>query len=401
MARLVSGSRVKQVRQLKQLTQIELARRTGVDQAMIAFVESDRRQPSAELLAKIASETGFPVEYFEQGEVEDFPLGSLLFRAPASMTSRQEAAAHRYAQIAFEIAKKLSARLKPFPLRVPRLEDESAVRAASLTRAMLGLPPDKPIDGLIRLLERAGVLVFSLPESLLRTADTGPTKDLKHDAFSGWTADNKPVIVVCDGKPGDRLRFSVAHELCHLVLHQSVRGRIAEVENEANQFAAEFLTPAAALREELVSPVTLSSIQQLKPRWMVAMTSLIRRAAEVDAVTVHQYKYLMKQMALRRWRTHEPIQIAPEKPRTLPEMMEKVYGPKMDVKQIAGDLHVSIAFLSELLAAHALSAPTKTRLTLVSPRSRQYPRHRTADRRTPRYHHVAGRARRPRMRPAP
>jgi len=65
-------------------------------------------------------------------------------------------------------------------------------------------------------------------------------------AFSTWAGERtaEPVIVVSEEEAGDRLRFSEAHELGHLVLHFGrAGGRAREVEQEANDFASAFLLP--------------------------------------------------------------------------------------------------------------------------------------------------------------
>ena len=66
-----------------------------------------------------------------------------------------------------------------------------------------------------RTLESNGVLVLALPILLVGRY-----------AFSAWVGEQSstPIIVVPLGVSGDRLRFSLAHELGHLVLHASQRG---------------------------------------------------------------------------------------------------------------------------------------------------------------------------------
>lgn len=362
-AQMINGARIKQIRELRQLTQTDLSKKVGVEQATIALIESGRRQPSSELLKAISAETGFPAGYFGQGDIEDFPLGSLLFRAKASMTSREESSAHRYAQVMFEITRKLGQRLKTIPLRLPRLEGEEPATAARITRAMLGLSPDQPVVNLINALERSGVIGLAVPAILE-----------KQDAFSGWAGsdESRPVIAVCDGKSGDRLRFSVAHELCHLVLHQAITGRIAEVEDQADAFAAEFLMPSATLQQELVPPITISMLAALKPRWGVSIRSLIMRAHELGLITLHQYKYLNKQIALRGWTKQEPANLAipTEKPRTIPEMAESLYGKSIDIDKFSRDVGMNPEFIKGILDAHKSVDPPRPKgrhgpLTLI------------------------------------
>ena len=89
--------------------------------------------------------------------------------------------------------------------------------------------PSGPIDHLIRLLESVGVLVHTRP---LGTA--------AQDAVSTWPRGRPAIMLVNSGLPPDRLRFTVAHELGHLVMHSMPSDT---QEREANLFAAEFLAP--------------------------------------------------------------------------------------------------------------------------------------------------------------
>src|SRR5947207_13825490 len=118
---MINGDRVKQARELRGLTQAQLAERTNVTQATIAHIEAGRSQPSEENINAIAMVTGFPLSFFKQETVVDFPMGSLLFRARSSMTSGQRQEAHRYAQTLFGVTEKLSHKLKIPTLRVPRV----------------------------------------------------------------------------------------------------------------------------------------------------------------------------------------------------------------------------------------------------------------------------------------
>jgi Zn-dependent peptidase ImmA (M78 family) len=75
------------------------------------------------------------------------------------------------------------------------------------------------------------------------------------------------VIVVTATPSGDRRRFSVAHKLGHLVLHQVPEGSLHAVEQQADAFAAAFLLPEAAMRKVLVPPITLTTLADLKAHW--------------------------------------------------------------------------------------------------------------------------------------
>jgi Zn-dependent peptidase ImmA (M78 family)/DNA-binding XRE family transcriptional regulator len=343
---MINGDRVRQAREFCGLTQTDLANRVSVDQSAIALVEAGLRQPSSEMLASLAMQTGFSPAFFRQGFPPQFSVGSLLFRAQQSVTARQRSQAQRYGEIVYESAMRMAAQVVTTnPLRLPQLDPGTTPElAAELTRAALGLAPDRPVGPLINLIERSGVIVLALPTHLP-----------KRDAFSLWTqaTPSTPLIALSTGVPGDRLRFSVAHELGHLVLHSALKGGLATVEKEADRFAAAFLLPAASMWQELVPPLTLTMLAELKPRWGVAIQALVMRAKELEIISPNQAAYLFKQISMRGWRTNEPIRLEPEKPRAYRKMAELLYGSPIDVRRLADEASLPMGLVQDILDVHA------------------------------------------------
>lgn len=363
----MSGERFRQARELRGLTQTELAARIGVAQSLIASVESDVSPPSDALLRAFAFQCGFPLSHFEQDDPPDFTFGSLMYRSRVALTARERRVAYRYGQVAFELAEKLGARLRTVPLNIPRVE-EPPRRAAAIMRSALGISPDAPIGKLVNTLERHGVIVLA-----------SPVRAQAHDAFSLRAGANREraVIVIAAGMPGDRSRFTISHEVRHLT--STARGDRKEIESDADKFAAEFLLPEEAMRNELVPPITLSSLAPLKPRWGVAIQTLIRRAYELEIISDRQYRYLMQQVGARGWRTKEPMPLHTERPRALRQMAEMLYGNPPDYVRLAADVKMSSSLVKQIIELHAGATatpptegtrpPTAGRLLALKPRS--------------------------------
>jgi Zn-dependent peptidase ImmA (M78 family) len=69
-------------------------------------------------------------------------------------------------------------------------------------------------------------------------------EDEKFDGVSFITEKGFAVIVINKNFPNDRKRFTLAHELVHLLLHNESNSPIStfrDKEKEANDFATEFL----------------------------------------------------------------------------------------------------------------------------------------------------------------
>jgi Zn-dependent peptidase ImmA (M78 family)/transcriptional regulator with XRE-family HTH domain len=325
---MINGDRLRQARELRGLTQTKLAHAVGLKQSAIAHIETGRSQPSDEVLARLALHTGFPPGFFRQGPPPQFPQGSLLFRALRSTSARERAQAQRYGELIFERVEELHRQGGSVrELRLPQLSRVATPEiAAALTRSSFGLRPDTPITDLVGLVERAGVFVIALPVRLP-----------KRDAYCLWAGANvdQPVIVLSSDVPGDRLRLSVAHELGHLVRHRTLAGTVRQLEQEANAFAAELLMPADGIRGEFRTPLTLSSLGELKARWRVSMQALLVRAKTLGVVDDHHYQYLFQQIGMRGWRTREPIDIPVERPSALARLKDAVYGSQADEKLLA------------------------------------------------------------------
>ena len=134
---------------------------------------------------------------------------------------------------------------------------DTASDAALTLRREWGLAPGA-VPQLIRLIEGAGGLVL--------VRDLG-SREL--DAVTQWIDGNPPLFLLNEHAPADRFRFSLAHELGHVIMHDAP-GLTAVQERQADEFASEFLLPASAIRAELKhGRMDLPRLLGLKHRWGV------------------------------------------------------------------------------------------------------------------------------------
>jgi Zn-dependent peptidase ImmA (M78 family)/DNA-binding XRE family transcriptional regulator len=343
---MTRGDKIRQAREIRAMTQEELAIEVGKSKAVIAQAERGFREPSSELMEAIALATKFPLNFFDAPPHVEFPVSDVIFRAKAGISRKNILAAVRYTEHVFAIALSLARKLKNIPVTI-KPSSSKAVAAARETRQLMGLDPSEPLMNIVRALERAGVWCFAMPY-----LEDG-------DAFCLWLEVEQrsiPIIAVSATAPVDRLRLSVAHELGHLVMHKGLilRSR-KEIEEEAFSFAAEFCLPAEAMEREMAGPITLSSLARLKLRWGISMAALIRRAHELKLLTTRQYHYLFQQLSFKGWRTEEPPQlnIAVDKPRLVRNMAELIYGFPINYSRFAADTRVSEQELRSIMALYA------------------------------------------------
>ena len=108
-------------------------------------------------------------------------------------------------------------------------------------------------------------------------------------------------------QPADRVRFTLAHELGHLVMHKFPS---SNMEDEANIFASSFLMPAADIRHSFIgrNKIDLALLGALKQEWRVSMQSLLMRAKSLGFIDDSRSSYLWRQMSARGLRLREPAQ---------------------------------------------------------------------------------------------
>jgi Zn-dependent peptidase ImmA (M78 family) len=158
------------------------------------------------------------------------------------------------------------------------------------------------VADLVGAIEAAGVVLVG--------ADLG---SMKIDALMSWPPQGRPVVLLGTHAPGDRQRFSVAHELGHAVMHEIPT---AAQEAEADRFAAELLMPRRDIASSL-GDVSMAGLAQLKKVWRVSMAALLRRARDLDRISDYQYRQGSIELSRAGYRTREPVVIEPEQPRLL------------------------------------------------------------------------------------
>lgn len=337
------GQRVRQVRDLLDWSQQQLQDAAGIDQALISRIEGGV-EPSDETLTRIASATGFPEGWFRRPAIE-FPEGTGRFRKRANTSQRSNRRARRRLEVTYELVERLvDDRVRVPAVRLPLLDpprDRNEIELASgAVREQLGLPARGPITNMTRAVERAGAIVVPLPVELER-----------HDGLSVWPDPPKgrPVIGFRAGVPGDRERFTIAHEVGHLVLHRTADDEVRDHEGEANDFAGALLLPLADAREAFGGAVTLSHLAQLKATWGISIQALIKRAQAVGALDDARVASLFKQLSARGWRKSEPVVVHPERPALVSRLVEAVH-PHGAVRDVAAMVDFPAHLLAEILS---------------------------------------------------
>lgn len=330
----LAGERIRALRHLLGLTQEQLAEATGVGQSRISEIERGRLAATDEVIDAIAEATATPRRFFEVIP-PDVPLATLRFRKYAS-ARRSEA---KQVKALFDEAYRITSDLMceagygapDLPLATGDVTDDDIEELAAQTRQALQIGGNGPMMHVTRACERAGIAVVPLT----LPGEEDETQKVDHFGISYWPAPHEPALIAYfTGGPGDRLRFTLAHELGHLVLH-SRRRVVADPEGEAHRFAGALLLPLKRALDLLEGPVVLTDLARMKATWGMSIQALIMRGWHLGLIDDARRKSLFIQLGARGWRKAEPVQVGHEEPVLVRKMLASRYGPQVSDMKIA------------------------------------------------------------------
>lgn len=299
-------------RESRGLTQAQLAVKLGLSQAEISKYENGLRVPSDTQAERMANVLGYTTDFFYLNEaVRSFGSQCVYHRKRKSATDTKLAQLLAMVNVKRIQVSRLLKSVDAKPIHTfPRLDLDEYSEPAEVARALRALwqLPPGPVNNLVRAIEDAGGIVVR--------CDFGTTKV---DAISQWIPGQpSPVFLINESIPTDRMRFTLAHELGHICMHAMPTNNM---EREADQFAAEFLMPAKDIKPHLMR-IDIPTLAAMKPYWRVSMGALLYRAADLKTIDERRKSYLWFRMGQAGYRTHEPVEIPPENPNLLKELLE-------------------------------------------------------------------------------
>lgn len=316
------GERLKSARLLRGLTLAALQDITGISKQSISLYENDENEPGYERGFKLAQALRVPYEFFLQKDTCETKTSATYFRSltSASKLSRTSQS------LKLEYVAKMYEALLTFidfpPLNLPKVKyrggysiyNDSDCRAMCLELEQIAMQVREywglgiePIKDLQYVLESNGIIVTGFE-----------TNEEGIDAFSQRTVVAKKdvcFIAVDQGtKPEGRIRFDMAHELAHILIHpwsediDSIsREEFKTREFEANVFASAFLLPRESFGKDAQAyPTDIKFYLWLKSKWKSSMQSMMYRSHQLGYISSNQFQYMMRQVSKNGWRKKEP-----------------------------------------------------------------------------------------------
>lgn len=330
---IYNPDRIILMRRLEKRTQSDLAGMTGISMAKISKIQNRIVSFSQEDAAKIAKGVDYPLSFFEM-ESKATPPTELTYRRSSKTLIREINAVSAEYEIMSSTVNRIAEKLQ-IKSRLGWIEENAPIdqgplpierinSLAQLSRVNLGIPTKGPVTNVTRALERAGIAVLPMRSSgeasRYKTTSEGVTNPTL----------NVPIPVIGylgRNNTGDRLRFTKAHELGHLVLHRNKRGLSRQqMEREAHQFAGAFLMPKADAEAVFSNSSSFRTFIDVKAGWGMSISALVMRVFALELIDTQRVKSLQVQIAERGWRKHEPVPVTVESPLLFKQMMGKTYG---------------------------------------------------------------------------
>ncbi len=314
------GERLEQARRLSGMSQQKLADLLGVNKMTISKYENGVLPLSSERLIAVCDVLGVGVDYFFRTAQVNL-VGEPVFRKRKKLLKKEENTILFQSRDILERQKEVMQILNITPVSVypnkksivSSVEDAEVLSEYIRTEWKLGLDP---IENLMEVVEKNGfsVGVVDAPESF--------------DALTVMSSDGERLIVLRSEVPGDRQRFTLAHELGHYFIEGGV-----DIEKSADLFAGALLVP----RETLIADVgerrnniSLDELHDLKMKYGASMMAILYRMRDVGIISDTVLKRYQILFSKNNWRKVEPgVPYPVERPMKMRQWVNRAYGEGM------------------------------------------------------------------------
>lgn len=304
-------------REMRGITQKELCSKVpNLTQGNLSRMEKGLLNITSETLTILAEELEFPEKFFFQ-ETPVNRISNFYYRKRLSMSKKVLQITDAKMHVISSCVDDLLNSVELVSIDIPKIKVDNTSNTpediARIARKFFDVPTG-PIKDLVEILERKGIIIKEL--------------EFNTDKFDGITLITKkgqPIIFINISIPNDRKRFTLSHELGHLIMHITFELDLEvsekEIEREANVFAAEFLMPELEIRKDLIY-ITYSKLSPLKEYWMTSKSSLIYRAHQLGCIGEDKYKNLLIELSRQGERRHEKVEVKFQNPNLLHRIID-------------------------------------------------------------------------------
>jgi len=296
------GNRLRSARKMAGLSMEDLANNAGgiVTKQAINKYEKGMMKPSSDVLIRLAKALGIKPEYFyRHSEIE---LSGMQFREKSNLSVKKiESLKQRtidFLERYLELETILGAHEKFInPLNSIAINSLADVEKAALKlrdKWKLGLAP---ITNLLEMLEENNIKIFEVHNVN------------NFDGLSARVGDLHIIVINMD-LPTDRIRFTTAHELAHILCKFP---EDSKKEKYCHAFAGAFLLPKEILERELMKKreqITIWELEKLKQLYGISIQAIIKRAHMLGIVSDFFYRNFQIMLNKKGWKIKEPFEYA-------------------------------------------------------------------------------------------
>lgn len=323
--RKFNGTRLKEALQFRGMKMTEIADKIGIKKQSLSNYASGINVPPYENVIKIAQVLDFPADYFMVEDLCTTVTDNIYFRSQAAATKT----AQRAQEIKMEYVAKMYDAILDYvelpKLDLPKIEFEQN-DDLNYTNSPEMFAKIEDVVNQVRQQWRLGTGVIDNFQYVLEshgiivTSSRNVSSEI--DAFSqrvrlGKCSEQCYVFIIAlalGEKPIERLRFDMAHELGHILLHpwedsnnDLDKDAFKAREDQANMFASALMLPKRAFTRDIVAYATeIDYYRHLKKKWRVSMQAMMYRSRQLGIITGNQFSYMMRQVSKNGWRKHEP-----------------------------------------------------------------------------------------------
>lgn len=276
--------RIKNARKLKGLSQQDIADELQISKQMVSKYEKGTSMPSSSKLLKLSRLFGLKIDYFFNSFKVN--IGEVNFRKKSSFSMKKQNSLKEQIKINLENYLWIEDTLSIDYSFKNIIENISINNISDIENAVLKLRTEwnigtDPIHNIIQLLEDKEIKVIELYDA-----------DEKFDGLATYVNDKYPVIVVNGNFPVERKRFTLLHELGHLLLNLP-NCEINEEENFCNKFASEFLLPRNIVINEFGGKrkgITLTELISTQKKYGISIPAIIYRLVDAKILSKERQK---------------------------------------------------------------------------------------------------------------
>lgn len=284
----IFGRRLTRARQMRGLSMEELgnALSPAISRQAIYKYEKGQTIPDSRMLLAFCSVFDVKPDYFFRPFTIE--VNRVMFRKNAKFTEKQSVAIRERVREELERyheAEELCGAQTQFTIQRRDIASSDDVRGyAGDVRSMLRLGTDG-ISNVIEVLEDNGVKVIEISE------------DETFKGLSGYANDDIPVIVVNNNIEPERKRFTLLHELGHLLMRFDRDVTAKQAEMLCNVFSGELLLPASVLLARLGHKrhdISLAELVDIQKQYGISIDAVMASLRRLDVITERRYDGYLK-----------------------------------------------------------------------------------------------------------